>query len=126
MTPEQQSLITKAHRSLNAAKSLAKDEDYDFSVSRAYYAMFYVAQALLLSKQLSFSTHSGVINAFGLQFIKSQELPNEYHRVLITAERIRLQGDYDSEDQISVEIAQQQIQWAERFLELQSKLEGNE
>jgi uncharacterized protein (UPF0332 family) len=50
MNPEQQALITKAQRSLNAAKSLAKDEDYDFSVSRAYYAMFYVAQELLLSK----------------------------------------------------------------------------
>jgi uncharacterized protein (UPF0332 family) len=123
MNPEQQALLTKAQRSLNAAKSLARDEDYDFSVSRAYYAMFYVAQALLLSKQLSFSTHSGVINAFGLQFIKSQEIPTEYHRALITAERIRLQGDYDTEDQISAEMAQQQLQWAERFLELQSKLQ---
>jgi uncharacterized protein (UPF0332 family) len=122
MTPEQQALITKAKRSLNAAKSLAKDEDYDFSVSRAYYAMFYVAQALLLSKELSFSTHSGVINAFGLQFIKSQEISNEYHRALIAAERIRLQGDYDAEEQISAEIALQQIQWAERFLSLESKL----
>jgi uncharacterized protein (UPF0332 family) len=122
MTPEQQALITKANRSLNAAKNLATDGDYDFSVSRAYYAMFYIAQALLLAKQLTFSTHSGVINAFGLQFIKSQEIPHEYHRALIAAERLRLQGDYDAEVQVSVEIAQQQIQWAERFLDLQSRL----
>ncbi len=52
MKPEQQALIKKAKRSLNAAKTLAEDEDYDFSVSRAYYAMLYVAQALLLSKEL--------------------------------------------------------------------------
>jgi uncharacterized protein (UPF0332 family) len=122
MTPEQQALVTKARRSLNTAKTLANDGDYDFSVSRAYYSMFYVAQALLLGKELSFSTHSGVINAFGLQFVKSQEIPTEYHRALIAAERIRLQGDYDAGDQVSAEIAQQQIQWAERFLELQNRL----
>ncbi|MBW4526695.1 MAG: HEPN domain-containing protein [Phormidium tanganyikae FI6-MK23] len=122
MTPEQQALITKAQRSLKVAKLLAQEENYDFSASRAYYAMFYVAQALLLGKQLTFSTHSGVINAFGLHFIKSQEISADYHRALIAAERVRLQGDYDAEDEVSAEMAQQQIEWAERFLTLQSKL----
>jgi uncharacterized protein (UPF0332 family) len=62
MTPEQQALLDKATRSLNAARLLAQDGSRDFAVSRAYYAMFYVAQAFLIQKNLSFSTHSGVIN----------------------------------------------------------------
>jgi uncharacterized protein (UPF0332 family) len=39
--------------------------DYESSVSRTYYAMFYSAQAMLLTKNLSFSSHKGVISAFG-------------------------------------------------------------
>ena len=42
-------LIEKAKRSIDAAKKLYELEYYDFSVSRAYYAMFYCAEALLLT-----------------------------------------------------------------------------
>ena len=47
MTPEQEGLLTKAHRSLEAAKTLKQGGFNEFAVSRAYYAMFYVASALL-------------------------------------------------------------------------------
>jgi uncharacterized protein (UPF0332 family) len=60
-------------------------------------------------------------NAFGLNFIKTKELSADYHRALISAERIRVKGDYDIEDMISVEDAQDQITWAERFIAI-----GNE
>jgi uncharacterized protein (UPF0332 family) len=49
MTPEQAALLKKAHDSLWGAKLLAKDGLYDFAASRAYYTMFYVAEAMLLS-----------------------------------------------------------------------------
>lgn len=44
---------------------MAKNGLYDFAVSRAYYAMFYIAEAFLLGQDLSFSSHAGVISAFG-------------------------------------------------------------
>ncbi|WP_242041241.1 HEPN domain-containing protein [Leptolyngbya sp. FACHB-261] len=65
MTPEQQALLDKAHRSLVAAQSLIERGFYDFAVSRAYYAMFYIAEALLDLEGLSFSSHAAVISAFG-------------------------------------------------------------
>ena len=40
MTSEISELLTKARRSLDAAKRLSRDGDFDFAVSRAYYAMF--------------------------------------------------------------------------------------
>ncbi len=40
-------MIEKAKESTEAARSLAKDGHYDFAALRAYYAMFYVAGALL-------------------------------------------------------------------------------
>ncbi|MGP1385988.1 MAG: HEPN domain-containing protein [Thainema sp.] len=56
MTSEQQFLITKAERSLEAANQLMQQGFHDFAVSRAYYAMFYVAEALLDQEGLSFSS----------------------------------------------------------------------
>ena len=54
MTPEQQGFLTKAERSLEAAKTLKEEGFNEFAVSRAYYAMFYVASALLEGEGLSF------------------------------------------------------------------------
>lgn len=116
MKPDQQALLEKADRSLNAARLLFHDGSFDFAVSRAYYSMFYIAQALLLEKDLSFSTHSGVINAFGLNFIKTQLIPAEFHRAIIAAERIRIKGDYDIAQMITAENAQEPIGWAEQFI----------
>ncbi|HEY4717309.1 MAG TPA: HEPN domain-containing protein [bacterium] len=46
-----------AKKYLKSAELLLKEEDYESSISRAYYAMFYSAQAMLLTKNLSFSSH---------------------------------------------------------------------
>ena len=48
---ELQKFMEKSHRSLEVAKELYKRGDYDFSVSRAYYAMFYLSEAVLLTKR---------------------------------------------------------------------------
>jgi uncharacterized protein (UPF0332 family) len=47
MTPDIEALFRKARKSLEAARILIKDSYFDFAASRAYYAMFYVAEALL-------------------------------------------------------------------------------
>jgi uncharacterized protein (UPF0332 family) len=44
---ENDALIQKARRYLKSADILLKDKDYESSVSRAYYSMFYAAEAAL-------------------------------------------------------------------------------
>jgi len=61
---EQADLLRKSRQSLEAAKLMEQQHYNDFAASRAYYAMFYVAEALLLEYGLSFSKHSAVIAAF--------------------------------------------------------------
>lgn len=95
MTPEQRFLLTKAQRSVAAAQQLVQQGFYDFAVSRAYYAMFYVAEALLDQRGLAFSSHAAVISAFGQQFAKTGQLPVEFHRNLIDAQAQRTRADYD-------------------------------
>ena len=94
MSEELKKLISKAGRSLKAARKLYKDGDYDFSISRAYYKMFYCAESLLLTKGMSFSKHSAVIAGFGKYFAKTGLLPSTLHSYLLTAYKDRQIGDY--------------------------------
>ena len=106
-----------AAESIKAARLLADQKLNRFAVSRAYYAMFYCAQALLLAKQLAFSKHSGVIAAFGKEFAKTMELPSEFHRFLIEAAEVREEGDYDYTAVIEAAECVRQIARAESFLD---------
>jgi uncharacterized protein (UPF0332 family) len=87
-------LLEKGFQSLEAAESLFEDGFIDFSASRAYYAMFYSLEALLLDKNLSFSKHSGVISAFGKEFVKTGLLDQKFHQYVLEAFDLRNVGDY--------------------------------
>ena len=72
--------LDKAIRSVRASERLLDSGDAEFAASRAYYAMFYVAEALLSERGLRFRKHGGVHAAFGEHFAKSGELDPKYHR----------------------------------------------
>jgi uncharacterized protein (UPF0332 family) len=116
MSEELKKLISKAERSLKAARRLYKNGDYDFSVSRAYYAMFYCAESLLLTQAMSFSNHSAVIAAFGKYFAKTDLLPSILHSYLLTAFKIRQIGDYEVIREISKLEAETTIKNAQEFI----------
>ena len=78
---EVKELWSKACRSLEAAKLLLKTGYHDFAASRGYYAMFYAAEAALLTKGRSFSRHAAVIAAFGRHFVASGRLPQRLHQL---------------------------------------------
>ncbi len=116
MTDAQTGLLRKARRTVQSARLLLADGDYDGAVSRAYYAMFYVAEALLLGKGLTFSKHSAVIAAFGKEFIRPGTIPGEYHRYLMEAQEARNAGDYQVVSHLTAEETLRQITSAEDFL----------
>ena len=118
MTDEQEQLIAKVRNSIKAAQILFNEEIYDVSTSRAYYAMFYLAEAFLISEGLSFSKHSAVISKFGERFAKTNRLPSEYHRYLIEAEQSRIRADYDAAFNPTKVEAKENIERAIMFLEL--------
>lgn len=95
-----------------------------YAASRAYYSMFYVAEAFLETKGLAFSKHSAVISAFGQHFSKTGIVPSEYHALLIEAQETRFKGDYVGFGSVSTEQAAEIIEHAERFLEVAQQLIG--
>ena len=118
MNANQQGLLTKARRSLAAARRLAADGDLDFAVSRAYYAMFYTAQAFLLGRGLRFSKHSAVIAAFGREFAKDDESLREFHHGIVEAQDARNAGDYQIELILAEEDVQAHLDRTDRFIRL--------
>jgi uncharacterized protein (UPF0332 family) len=118
MTAEQMALVRKAQASLDAARALHGLRFFDFAVSRAYYTMFYVAQAMLLGEGLAFSKHSAVIAAFGREFAQTNPALEDFHRYLIDGQDSRNIGDYDIGPGISEGEAVEQIQRAEKFVDL--------
>jgi len=110
-------LIKRAMRYLKSAEILLKEGDYESSVSRTYYAMFYSAQAMLLTKNLSFSSHKGVISAFGKYFVKSGIFPREMGRALNMAFEKRQIGDYEYKFVISKEEAKKILGDGNDFVE---------
>ncbi|MEW6083414.1 MAG: HEPN domain-containing protein [Chloroflexota bacterium] len=74
MKENTQFLLEKAENAIGAAESLLRDGYRDFAAGRAYYAMFYAAEALLAEKELTFKKHVGVHKAFSEHFIKTDIL----------------------------------------------------
>jgi len=116
VNPEVKALIEKAKRSQKAASNLFKDGDIDFSASRAYYSLFYIASALLLSRGLSFSSHSGVIANFGKEFSKTGVLDPKYHNYLIESQDRRNIGDYGIMVVVTEEQTKEILEWAKEFI----------
>jgi uncharacterized protein (UPF0332 family) len=118
LNASQQALLAKARRSAAAGRRLAADGDLDFAVSRAYYAMFYRAQAFLLGREQRFSKHSAVIAAFGEQFAKDDKTLREFHHGIIEAQDAHNVGDYQIDAALAREDVQAHLDRAERFIKV--------
>ena len=117
MSAAVEQLLEKGRRSLSAAESLLNRGDADFAVSRAYYAMFYAAEAALLARGLSFSKHSAVISAFGKELVKAGHLAAWLHEALRSAFDERNVGDYGLALPYPSERAGDVLETARKFLE---------
>ena len=94
MTADESTLLKLADENVEAAKLLLQNRFPAIASSRAYYAMFNAAEAMLLSEDLSFSKHSAVISAFGQHFAKTGLVPTHLHRAILTAQEDRQAADY--------------------------------
>ena len=118
MTEDQRDLLEAARGSLTAARILLQNGYAGFAASRAYYTMFYVAEAFLEGQEMSFSKHSAVIAAFGREFAHAGKVPQEFHRFLLEGQQLRHEGDYGPSGAVTEEAARQQIDRAEEFLRI--------
>ena len=110
-------LLDKAVDTIEGAELLLDHEKVDLAAGRAYYALFYIAEALLNEKDMQFSAHGDVIGAYGKEYAKTKLLDPKFHRWLIKGFDTRLIGDYHVDTKIEMDAVADMINQARDFLE---------
>jgi len=105
-------LYLKANTALKSARLLMEAQDYDGACNRAYYAMHDAAKAALYANNpspeiLAIKTHSGLINTFSQQLVKSELVPLDLGKSFNKIEDLRLIADYRGDS-----ITQEHCSWA--------------
>ena len=108
--------LARARRVLRTGHLVLEDGDCITAVNRAYYAIFYAANALLATKGLERSKHSGVIAAFRQHFVKTGVIEAEYSRFYGAAMDDRHEGDYEIGSVLDYDKAKRDLDWAKRFI----------
>jgi len=90
---------------------------YATTINRAYYAIFYAASSLLLTRDISRSKHSGVVAAFRQHFVKPELIEAEYSDIYGDAMQPRVDSDYDMTFDADPTTAAERLMDARRFVE---------
>ncbi len=109
--------IKKAEKKLKSARHSFEGEFYEDAISRAYYAMYHAAKAILGSKEIYPRTHAGVISMFGLHLVNTGFVEDLYGRAIARAEESREDADYDIYFEPTRDEAEEVIKDAGEFLE---------
>ena len=116
MPDEVDELLGRADERLRAARHLLSGGHFSDAVSRAYYAMYFTATALLLSRGLNSKTHRGLVALLFENFVKPGDLDREVAGLLPAAMAARHEADYGFPDQSTELEARETIADAERFV----------
>jgi uncharacterized protein (UPF0332 family) len=108
--------LDRADTNLQVARELLDKGYYDVSASRAYYAAFYAASALLLNEGIDTSKHSGVIALIHRHFVKSGKLSKEQGRNLNWLFELRSVGDYGVAVHVGQDDSRRAVTVAEDFI----------
>ena len=106
-----------AREELETARENIAHGRFRAAVSRAYYAVFYIASAALFSQSVQRAKHSGVESAFSQYLVKPGYIEPEFSRLYQMARRQREEADYADEPDIDETMARQTLAEAERFVD---------
>ena len=117
--------LEKSKAALEDADFLYANQKYNLSANRLYYALYYAASALLISREIPTKTHSGLITQIHLQLVKTNILSQDDGKLMKVMFDMRHEGDY--EDFIDIqkedidEYAPKVKQLVERLVSLTNK-----
>jgi uncharacterized protein (UPF0332 family) len=102
--------LERAYELLDEADLLFASGKYKSSNNRAYYAAFNAIRALLALEGVDFKKHSGVIQHFQKNYIKTEIFPVELSDIIVSASMVRNNSDYDDFYIASRELTKKQIE----------------
>lgn len=108
--------IEKAKAVLVEARDNTRLGHWSLVGNRLYYAVYHMAQALLLDKGLSAKTHAGTIQIIGQQFISVGLIGKTYGRLFSRLYELRQSGDYDDMFDVTEEQVMPYFGQVEKFI----------
>lgn len=107
--------LERAKEMIQDAKQLFDLGRFRSGNNRAYYAIFHTMRAVLALDGVDFKKHSGVIQFFQREYIKTGIFDKSYSNIIVSASEIRNASDYDDFFLASKEETKEQIEGAEKF-----------
>ena len=86
--------MSRAREALNDADAALHEERWNEASNRIYYAMLYATTALLATRDLSSSRHSGAISLLHEHFVRPGTFPRHLAHQLSAAFDMRTESDY--------------------------------
>jgi len=108
--------LTRSHEEIDTARLLFANGRHRVALTRAYYAVFYAASAMLLSEGIKRSRHSGVQSAFRQFFVKPSVIEAEYSDICSAVRDARELSDYELWFMPAEEFTETIIADAQRFV----------
>jgi len=116
--------LKRARDALVEAEAMVNIGHPNACVNRLYYACFYAASALLISRGLSSSKHSGVRSLFSQHFVKTGVVPKELGDVYNELFDKRHVSDYEDFFLVQAETLPDLTDRASQFVDAVSAIIG--
>ena len=108
--------LEKARDDIATAHDLIDLGRFRGAVNRAYYAVYHLATAVLLTLDIERSKHSGVQSAFGQYLVKPGLIEPEYGRILTSARKAHEASDYTDRITLDEEMVKEIVTDCDRFV----------
>ena len=102
--------LDRAKELIADARNLYNTGSYKSSNNRAYYSIFHAMRAVLALDEVDFKKHSGVIQYFQREYIKTGIFEKSCSSIIMSASEIRNASDYDDFYIASKEETMEQIE----------------
>lgn len=110
--------LEQSMEDLMAAKLLYKSELYKSANNRAYYSIFHSIKAVLAMEPIDFKKHKDVQAYFNKNYVSTEIFPKMMGKKIAQASAIREDSDYDDEFVVNADKTLEQINTAEKLIEL--------
>jgi uncharacterized protein (UPF0332 family) len=108
--------VRRGGEALESAEILLRAGKYSDAISRAYYAVFHYARALLLMMGEEARTHAGVERLLQRDLVREGRMDPDVARLFSRLLQYRIDADYASEYVFTERSAMEELDAAERFI----------
>lgn len=108
--------VDRAREDMETARELVDLGRYRAAVNRAYYAIFGITTALLLTEKIERSKHTGVESALIRHFVKKEVIEPEYGKIFDYIRKKREESDYSARITIDERTARKVFHDAQKYI----------